>query len=341
MLKLFYTRRVPLADCGRFAPSACWCLNVPVASNLSRMSCSLCALVVWSMPEAPQMCVYSALSASASIFCRRRFTNRRAGLVWPKFTIDHTSPSWKSSGRHIAASLSSLDAQPWLFSKIWLMSARTDGGIAVVASSMAYTRTHSCFARFPTLASSRASAPLYPYANKPARTGHTLKTQKSIEATVRSHDSNSVSVGCVATRAKSPVLHSKSVTHHRTASPAQIQKKKHSHCNTHYTTPSNTPTATRAVKIIRTATHTGTTNRTATPLQHTQQHALQHTHCNTHRAKQSHCNTSAKYTATHSSTHPMQHALQKNISLQHGCVAHCPQKSQKEESHCNISPTVP
>ena len=42
------------------------------------------------------------------------------------------------------------------------------------------------FARFPTLASSRASAPLYPFTNNPATTGHTLETQESIEATVRS-----------------------------------------------------------------------------------------------------------------------------------------------------------
>jgi len=196
--------------------SACWCLNVPLVSNLSRMSCILCALVMWSISEPPHMWVCSTSSAWASNFCRRRFTNRRAGLVSPNFTINHTSPSWKPLGRRIAASLSSFDAQPWLFSKIWLKSARTDVGIADVASSMAYTTSHSCSARFPTLTSSRASAPLYPFTNNPATTGHTLKTQKSIEATVRSHDLSSVRVGCVTTSAKSPVLHSEWVTHHCT-----------------------------------------------------------------------------------------------------------------------------
>jgi len=200
--------------------SACWCLNVPLASNLSRMSCILCALVMWSMSEAPHMWECLAPSAWASNFCRRRFTNRRA-----EFHHQHTLPSLKSSGRHIAASLSSFDAQTWLFSQVWLMSARIDVGIAVVASSMAYTRTHSCYARFPTFVLFRASAPLHPFTNNHATTSRTLKTQKSIEATVRSHYLSSVSVGCVATSAKSSVLHSQWVTHHRTASPAQIKKK--------------------------------------------------------------------------------------------------------------------
>jgi len=65
------------------------------------------------------------------------------------------------------------------------MSFNKDSGIMVVSPSMAYTSIHSCFARFPTRASFRASAPLYPFTNKLAATGHTLalKPQKSNEST--------------------------------------------------------------------------------------------------------------------------------------------------------------
>ena len=42
--------------------SACWCLNVPLDSNLSRMSCILWTLDMWSMSEVPQMCVCIAPS---------------------------------------------------------------------------------------------------------------------------------------------------------------------------------------------------------------------------------------------------------------------------------------
>jgi len=51
------------------------------------------------------------------------------------------------------------------------MSSRRDVGIVNVASSITYTSTHSCSARFPTLVSSRASAPLYPFTNKLPTTG--------------------------------------------------------------------------------------------------------------------------------------------------------------------------
>jgi len=76
--------------------SACWCLNVPLVSNLSRMSCNLCALVMWSLPEAPHMWVCSASSASASNFCRRRFTS----LVWDlRQGLDR---GWFGLGEHSA-----------------------------------------------------------------------------------------------------------------------------------------------------------------------------------------------------------------------------------------------
>jgi len=59
--------------------------------------------------------------------------------VQPNFTINPTSPSWKSWGCLMATSLSSSDVQSCLSSKFRLIPARTDVGIAVVASSMAYT----------------------------------------------------------------------------------------------------------------------------------------------------------------------------------------------------------
>ena len=80
---------------------------------------------------------------------------------------------------------------------------------------------HSCFARFPTGASSRASAPLYPFTNKLATTGHTLKTRKSNEVSVCSHNLSYMSASFVEARPNTPVLHSQSVTHHQTSSSHQ------------------------------------------------------------------------------------------------------------------------
>jgi len=54
----------PVRPC--LSHSACWCLNVPLGSNLSRMSCNLCALVMWSISEPLHMWVCSASSASES-----------------------------------------------------------------------------------------------------------------------------------------------------------------------------------------------------------------------------------------------------------------------------------
>ena len=45
--------------------SSCWCLNVPLVSNLSRMSCNLCALVMWSISEPPHMWVLFLLLLSS------------------------------------------------------------------------------------------------------------------------------------------------------------------------------------------------------------------------------------------------------------------------------------
>jgi len=129
-------------------------------------------------------CSRGRLECVSVQFLQTAFDPQARGVGVAQLYHHHSSPSWKSRGRLMAASLFSPDAQAWLSSKIRLISAKTDVRIAVVASSIAYASTHSCFARFPTRAFSRASAPLYPFTNKRAATGYTLNTQKSNEATV-------------------------------------------------------------------------------------------------------------------------------------------------------------
>ena len=116
----------------------------------------------------------SIFNAAASILFSLRFTKSRGGFVYPNLTIIHTSPSLKSFGLSITLSILSWVPQSCLSRNIFLMSFNNASGIMVVSPSIAYTSICSCFARFPTRASFRASAYLYPFTKKLAATGHTL-----------------------------------------------------------------------------------------------------------------------------------------------------------------------
>jgi len=86
ILKLSHTRLLHVSDFGRCAPAS---PIPPLGDETSHsipmyreyyVSC-LCSLVMLPSAEALQVCACSALSVSASNFCRRRLTNRRGGLV--------------------------------------------------------------------------------------------------------------------------------------------------------------------------------------------------------------------------------------------------------------------